>query len=116
MTDEKAEPAGAAARVYGVAEVRREFRSAGLPLIELEGAFAPRVLESRRAGPVFHVDVYPTVADAAANDGTIFYLKPASYRERGEVMTGRRGNVVVVFEEGRARVSRGVRSALVSLH
>jgi hypothetical protein len=110
------ETSSTSARVYSAAEVRRQFRRHDLPLTELtyDGP-GPRVFHSGRAGPVFQVDVYRTVATAAASEGLVFYLKPANYRVRGEVMTKRKGNVVVIFERGRPSVRRRLDAALESL-
>jgi len=114
-TGGEAEASPKPTRVFAVTQVRRQFRRQGLPLTEFTSASSPRVFESVRAGPVFQVDVYPTVEAAAENDGTVFYMKPASYRVRGDVTTGRKGNVVVIFEEGRASLRERVRTALESL-
>jgi hypothetical protein len=101
--------------VVGVGQVRREFRRNGLPLTKLLQFSGTRIFDSDAAGPVFRVDVYPSLAVAAAADGFISYFKPAGYRVRGDVTTGRRWNVVVTFEEGRARVRGRVDAALESL-
>jgi hypothetical protein len=106
----------ASAQVFPVGEVRREFRRQGLRLRELpNGGTEPRVFVSPHAGPVFNVDIYGTVGAAAAAEDLIFVLRPANYQIRGQLMTRRKANVVVVLEQGRLVVRKRVNAALTGL-
>ena len=63
------------------------------------GGTEPRIFVSPKAGPVFNVDIYRTAGAAAAAEDLIFVLRPANYRIRGQLMTHRKANVVVVLEQ-----------------
>lgn len=107
------------ARVFTASEVRREFRRSGLPLtghtVPLHRREPSRVFRSRQGGPIFRVDLYRTVEDAATNEGVILYLYPHGYSVRGRVEQTRKGNVVVLYEDGRPVVAGRVNAALQGL-
>jgi hypothetical protein len=103
-------------RVVHVADVRRVFRRHGLPLRDVSHPLDDRsILESPAGGPIFRVEVYSSVGDARSGANLVFLLYPPGYRVRGEVVTEREANVVVVHETGRRRVGMRARAALDAL-
>lgn len=107
------------ARVFTAAEVRVEFRRSGLPLTEhpvpLHRRELGRVFRSRQGGPIFRVNLYRTVEDAATSEGVILYFQPPGYSVRGKVEQTRKGNVVVLYEDGRPVVVGRLNAALQGL-
>jgi hypothetical protein len=106
-------------RARGAAHVRRVFARHGLPLRqqpvsprEIRGL---RLYRSGSAGPVFQVEVYPTVDRAIESQQLTLDLIPGGYRVRGSISRERQFNVVVVFETGRPLVKRRFRAALAEL-
>jgi hypothetical protein len=113
----KSEASLTSARAFSAAQIRRQLQRHGLPLNEVTfNGSGPRAFTYERAGPVLQVDLYRTVAPAAGSEGLTFYVTPANYRVRGQVLNRVKGNVVVRFEGGRASVRRGVKAALADLN
>jgi hypothetical protein len=103
--------------VFTAEQVRRAFGRNGLPLTEplpRPGGEQARLFRSNGAGPIFEVELYPTAEDAPSGP-LVFVLRPAGYRIRGEVLTERKGNVVVTYEQGRSKVRARLREALAAL-
>jgi hypothetical protein len=116
-----------APRPYTVAEVRQAFRQSGLPLAEesrtatgttgqqMLGVEGLRAFVSERADQVFRVEVYPTAEQAVENRGLILIVTAAGHGPRGQVRDQTKGNVRIVYDEGRPMVRRKFRRALASL-
>jgi Mg-chelatase subunit ChlD len=106
-------------QAIGAAHVRRIFARHGLPLreasvrsTEVRGV---RLYRSEPAGPVFQVEVYPTVDRAIESVNLTLILLPADYAVRGSVSKEREASVVVVFESGRPGIRERFRAAIADL-